>query len=400
MKRVLFFGEPATLAHVARPVVLAAGLDRQAFQVAVATGSDFRWLADQAGLEVLPLASIGTSRYLAAVAAGRVVFPYRVLEDYVQDDLRLIETFRPDVVVGDFRLSLAVSARLARVPFVCVVNAYWSPYAAWRPEIPVHPATRLLGVGFSNAVFRVISPLVMAQHALPMYRLRRAHGMPSLGLRLQQVFSEGDITVFPDVPEMVPTAEGSPPGRYRYIGPVVWSPPGDLPDALASRDQRRPLVFVALGSSGDPGLLRTVLAALGSMDLDAVVATGNHGLGFDPPPNVAVHRFLPGDAVARIADLVVCNGGSPSTHQALCEGTPVIGLPANLDQLLNMQAIIASGAGLSLRADQVTQDRLCSRVRQVLSGTSFQRCGKRLQSGLSAFNATREFRDVLDRITS
>ena len=49
------------------------------------------------------------------------------LDRYVEEDLRLIDSFRPDVVVGDFRVSLAISARKARIPYVNVTNAYWSP---------------------------------------------------------------------------------------------------------------------------------------------------------------------------------------------------------------------------------------------------------------------------------
>ena len=43
-KRVLFFAEAATLAHVVRPVVLASGLDAERYCVSVATGPAFRHL--------------------------------------------------------------------------------------------------------------------------------------------------------------------------------------------------------------------------------------------------------------------------------------------------------------------------------------------------------------------
>ena len=152
-KRVLFFAEPATLAHVVRPIVLASSLDCANYEVSVATGADFRRFVEAAGLDVRDLWCIGTRAYLAAVSAGRPVFPYAVLERYVADDLRVIGEARPDVIVGDFRLSLAVSARLAGIPYIAVSNAYWSPFAQARFEVPVHAATRLLGVGFSNSIF-------------------------------------------------------------------------------------------------------------------------------------------------------------------------------------------------------------------------------------------------------
>ena len=49
------------------------------------------------------------------------------------DDLELIRRIEPDVVVGDFRLSLAVSAPMAGVPYIALANAYWSPFAVLDP---------------------------------------------------------------------------------------------------------------------------------------------------------------------------------------------------------------------------------------------------------------------------
>ncbi len=71
--------------------------------------------------------------------------------------------------------------------------------------MPVHAATRILGFRAANFGFNLLRPLIFAQHSLPMHRLRRHHGMPSLGFDLRSVFTEADLTLFADVPEMVPT---------------------------------------------------------------------------------------------------------------------------------------------------------------------------------------------------
>lgn len=371
-KRILFFAEPATLAHVARPVVLAGALDAQSHEVAVATGPEYQWVVGDAGLKALPMHAVGSVAYLDAVAAGRPVFPLPVLEDYVDEDLRLMRAFEPDLVVGDFRLSLAVSARLAKLPYVAISNAYWSPFAPVRFEVPVHPLTRMLGPGLVDAAFRIAHPLVLALHSLPMHRLRRRHGMPSLGFDLRSVFTEADLTVFADVPALVPTRDSGSIGRYAYIGPVTWSPDCPLPAALEEEGDHRPLVYLTLGSSGDPGLLVEISRALGALGCRVAIAVGQGAERLSFPAGVVVERFLPGAALSRRASLVICNGGSPTTHQALREGTPVLGIPQNLDQMLNMQFIVATGAGLALRADQITADRLAKLTRRLLDEPSFR----------------------------
>ena len=366
-RRVLFFAEPATLAHVVRPVVLAGALDREDYEIAVATGKDFRHHVEAAGLPVVDLRCIGTRAYLAAVAAGRPVYPYPVLERYVEDDLRVIADFRPDVIVGDFRLSLAVSARKARIPYVAISNAYWSPYAQPKFEVPVHAATRILGFGAANFGFNLLRPLIFAQHSLPMHRLRRRHGMPSLGFDLRNVFTEADLTLFADVPEMVPTLPGASENRYRYIGPVTWSPPMPLPESLLDVSDPRPLVYIALGSSGDESVLNTIADATASLGCRIAIASTDDRLRALRRNGALVESCLPGNEVAALAQLVICNGGSPAVHQALQQGTPVIGIPTNLDQMLNMHYIERWGSGLALRADKVSEANVHARVREILS---------------------------------
>lgn len=396
-KKVLFFAEPATLAHVARPVVLANSLDRQRYEVVVATGPDFRPLVSRAGLTLRDLHAIGTRAYLASVASGRPVYSFSVLEEYVRDDLRHIEEFRPDLIVGDFRLSLAVSARLSSVPYWIISNAYWSPFTPVSFDMPAHPITGLVGVHAAKIGFRLFRPLIFAYHSLPMHRLRRRYGMRSLGLDLRSTFSEADRTLFADVPELVPTSNVEPAGRYLYIGPITWSPGGPLPPELSAYRDRPPLVYVALGSSGDSRVLDRIVGALVRMKCRVVVAVGSEENKSRFAAGVIAADYLPGEKVSRLADLVICNGGSPSTHQALLEGTPVLGIPSNLDQLLNMHFVTVSGAGLALRADECSEESVRDSVERLLSTPSFRQSAERVASWLRGYVATERFAELVQK---
>lgn len=396
-RRVLFFAEPATLAHVVRPIVLAGALDGAEYEVSVATGADFRHHVEAAGLHTSDLWCIGTRAYVAAVSAGRPVFPYAVLQRYVEDDLRVIDEFQPDIVVGDFRLSLAVSARLAGKPYVAVSNAYWSPFAHPQFQAPVHAATRLLGVGFSRSVFDVLRPLIFAQHSLPLHRLCRKYGLPSVGFDLRRVFTEADLTLFADVPEFVPTQRPNMDMRYRYIGPITWSPRTRIPETLVNCADTRPLVYVSLGSSGDASALDVIVAAVISAGCRVVVATASSkscAYGDD----VTVCDMLPGSELAAMARLVICNGGSPGVHQALQQGTPVIGIPANLDQLLNMHYVVRSGAGLSLRADRLSFVVMRQQVELLLKDDTFRQRADIVREWFGAYRAEEQFRKAVAEV--
>ena len=172
-KRVLFFAEAVTLAHVARPIALAQQLDRGAYECTIACDSRYERFLQGGAWRHVPLRSIDSERFLRSLAQGSPVYDIETLRGYVHQDLELIERFEPDFVVGDFRLSLSVSARLARVPYVTISNAYWSPYYV-RPgfPLPVLPMTKLLPLAVAKTLFRIASPLAMPAHCAPLNRLR------------------------------------------------------------------------------------------------------------------------------------------------------------------------------------------------------------------------------------
>jgi UDP:flavonoid glycosyltransferase YjiC (YdhE family) len=97
--------------------------------------------------------TIAPERFSRALARGSPIYDAASLDRYVEEDLRVIKRFRPDVIVGDFRISLGISARLAKVPYVNVTNAYWSPYAKIRHVVPEITPARALPLALAQPVF-------------------------------------------------------------------------------------------------------------------------------------------------------------------------------------------------------------------------------------------------------
>jgi UDP:flavonoid glycosyltransferase YjiC (YdhE family) len=355
-KKILFFAEAVTLAHVARALALAQTLDPQRFDIHFACADGYDFCFKDSAFTRWPVKSIPSKQFLQALAAGKPVYDEATLTGYVDDDLRLLDAIRPDLVVGDFRLSLSVSARLAKVPYVSLTNTYWSPHFRPRYNVPNIPLTKFLPIHVANALFRMARPLAFASHSLPLNRVRRRFGLPSLGLDVRRVYTDADYTLYMDVPELFPT-DGLP-ANHSYLGPVIWSPPIAPPAWWDTLPEGRPIVYVTLGSSGQGQLLPLVLQALASLPVTVLAATAGNIKLDSIPANAFVADFLPGEAAARRASLVICNGGSPTSQQALAAGVPVLGIASNLDQFLNMHGVTEAKAGLLLRADRFQAARL------------------------------------------
>lgn len=393
--KVLFFAEGATLAHVARPYVVAQSLSPEAFEVVFARPSSFAWLTAGSGLRTIDLPCQDAKVFARRLEHGRPLYDYATLAAYVEQDLALIETERPDVVIGDFRLSLSVSARLRNVPYVTICDAYWSPEYPSRPPLPVLSFTRFTPIPLASLLFRHIAPLAMRLHTLPLERLRAHHGLPSLGHDLRRCYTDADLRLFANFPELFPEVEESETATF--IGPISWSPAANASLELATAG--RPLVYVTMGSSGDIGVLGSVIEAVGSFDCDIVVSTAGRSVpGKVRTSSTRLFDYLPGEQVCERASLVVCNGGSPTTNQALAQGVPVLGIASNMDQFLNMRAVEEFGAGILVRGDRARPERIRTAAQALLTHPAFAARARALAASTAARQASRPVTHSIERL--
>lgn len=270
-----------------------------------------------------------------------------------------------------------------------------APNAA--PE-PVARRQRILFVGEAATLAHVVRPFVLARSLDPSrYEVHFAcdprfnkllgplpfphhpiHTVPSeeVLLKMCRIFTDGDYTLYADVPELVPTY--NLPANHRYLGPVLWSPDVKPPTWWHSLPTDRPIIYATLGSSGGKNLLQVVLNALADLPVTVIAATAGRNHLKNVPANAFVADYLPGEAAAARSAVVLCNGGSPTTQQALAAGVPVIGLPSNMDQHLNMEALERAGAGVLLRTERLNTEGVAAAVKQVLSGAEFRQAARRL----------------------
>jgi UDP:flavonoid glycosyltransferase YjiC (YdhE family) len=394
--RILFFAEAVTLAHVARPVALARRLTQPGFDIHLAQHPRYRHLVGDFDVTEHEILSISPQQFMQALAAGTPLYDLPTLQSYVEEDLKIIAAVQPDIIVGDFRLSLAVSAQLAAVPHIALTNAYWSPFCKQSYTVPDLPMTQLLGPRFAQRLFSLARPLAFGLHCLPMHRLRRRYGLKSLGFDLRKVYTFGDYTLYADIPELY-TMQAIPE-HHRFIGPISWSPDFPLPSWWGDIPQGLPVIYVTLGSSGKASLLPELIMALGQMNVIALVSTAGAAVPQDVPDNVYIAAYLPGDDAVKRSSLVVCNGGSPTTHQALVQGVPVIGVATNLDQFLNMAGIERFGAGRLLRASVCDAAQLQAAISSMLAEECYREAARNLAQHLTRVSAGTEFVNIIKRI--
>jgi UDP:flavonoid glycosyltransferase YjiC (YdhE family) len=282
------------------------------------------------------------------------------------------------------------------VPYAAVVNAYWSPYADISYPVPDLPFTRFTGLKLGQKLFNLVRPFAFAQHARPLNQVRGYYGLPPLGNDLRNVYTCGDYTLYADLPEVVPTRHA--PGNHRYIGPILWSTHTPLPEWWESLPDDKPIVFVSLGSSGEANLLPMVLRVLSGLPVTVIAATACKIELQNLSSNVFAAEYLPADIASKRSALVISNGGSLTTYQAMAGRAPVIGICSNMDQLLNMSFVERLGAGITLRARRTNSAEIYSAANTILQNPSYAQAASQVSQALLRYDAGQHFRDVIAEI--
>lgn len=387
-KRILFVSESVTLAQIVRLTTLARSLDPDRYDVHFAATAfpnyvDFpaqRW----------PLWGISAAKAQARLAAGKRLYTYGVLDRYVKADLAVIDVVRPDLIVGDLRWSLAVSAPLRKVPLASLINAYWSSYAKREGfPLPDHPVVRWLGEATAAKYFPKALPWVFRYFAAPLNKQRRRAGLAPLG-DLLDVLGFGDFVLYADPPEMVDMH--ALPSNHRFLGAIPWSASGPVPEAWGRAGTP---IYVTMGSSGAERCVPVVLDALADFSVDVLLATAGRNVTQSLPKNVRAVSFVDGSAACARARLVIHNGGSSTGYQALSAGTPVLGIPNNLDQYLASERIDARGAGLALRSGSLQADAVSAAVGRLLGESQFRMNAERLRDSFSRHDVGENFRQFV-----
>lgn len=363
--KILFIGEAVTLSHIARPLQLAKMLDSKEFDITFACDPRSHWMLNNLPFKVRELASISSEQFLTSLEKVSPVYSADILRRYVMDDLALIRDVRPDVIVGDFRLSLSVSARVAGVPYINITNAHWS--RAWQGKliVPPSPVVKIVGTRIGQFFLKFIFPIFSYFHSQPVNTVRKEYKLAPLKDDVREVYTDGDAVLYADDHRVVRTENR--PANHFYAGPITWSPAMGLPWWWDNVPTDKPVVFLNLGSSGDTTRLADMINTLADLNVSIMVATAGRIKLNNVPANVFAADFIPGSYACDRANLVITNGGSLGTYQALQEGKPVIGIATNMDQLLNMENIVKAGLGLCLRNDSFSTTTLKAAVEKALS---------------------------------
>ncbi|GEM_PF-3003352 len=378
------------LAHVSRLLEIAKVLRSRGHEVLFAGYGKYLQIATWDGFETQELPYITVEQVVEAVRSQRLweLYQREQLHEFLQAELALYEQYQPDLLLIDNRPTARTSGERAGLKCLAVANVHMSRYK----KIPffsladVLPGNGLPGMGFVDRLGNAAECFVYDKLVMrALNAIRKEWQLPALH---SYEHEEGDITLFPDIPEFNPVREL--PAHAQYIGPLTWHNSLPEPSCLAQLRDDQPRVYMSLGSEGLDDLVAH-LGELAKQGIQVIVATGAAGLEktAEVPEGVFLEEYVNTDKLLPHCDLVCCHGGNGTLYQALSFGVPVVVVATHQEQAYGGKQIQRLGLGQTMMLKAVKKHgfgRVTAAVSEVLADADYRTRARQFAEHLQGYN--------------
>lgn len=330
-------------------IALAQGLIQNGHHVMVASHPLMKPLVETHSVAFAPIGpDINLAEEVAAIrrsarnpAIGLIQgmrFGFEMLEHSHDDILALCK--KTDLVIVPTAIAAGKNeAELLGLPYLSVTLMPWA--IPWEdPERPL----------IKRVAYRALDGLIHLITTLPLNRIRKRQGLPSVG---KEGFTSTRLNLVPVSPAVYPP---NPlwESRHKVVGywfaeaPSEWKPP---PDLLSFLESGEPPILISLGamSLGDEEAFQSASLFVGAIqkaETRAIIQGWEAGIKqLTLPSNIYAADSLPHSWLLPQCSAVVHHGGYGTTAAGLRAGIPALVIPHIADQFYWGKQIYELGVG-------------------------------------------------------
>ncbi len=414
--------------HLLPQLGIAGALRERGHEVAFYSGEAARAPIEQEGFELFAFQHLDEQRVLRTVHAidgggkhgrpggGRLLPLLRdwlveTIPDQIADLRAILGRWHPDTIATDPSLwgPMLVLWEAERIP-VALSTTLMGPLIPG-PDAPAFgyglaPARSAPGRLAAGALTR-LTELSATGMRRRVDAVRAQHGLAPLGESVNRFTARLPLYLVGNVPEL-DYERHDLPASVHYLGNCIRYPEheGDRQwlDAIPTR---RPWVHVTEStmSTGEPFLLRAVIAALAEEPVEVIVTTGEQRDalvlgGGELPANVHVARWLNHDELLPRCSALVTLGGKSTILAAAEAGVPMVLVPTTWDKPDNARRVREAGAGIRVSPRGLSAEALRTAVREVLTQPSYRAAAQRLAALLAAAPGPSRAAELLEQLAS
>jgi UDP:flavonoid glycosyltransferase YjiC (YdhE family) len=394
MKTLLFAPAAYNFAETSRMVDIALAC-RDQFRVIFASyGGDFEWLITDHNFDLIPMQPRLTpekiERLYRIMRWESVNHPFGLdhLIDRIKGELAWLKALQPVAVVTGLDLSWPISCRVAGIPLVWVSQTtslapfWYSPRAFW-PDIVDYRPFRLVPEPILNYFARYL----MKFNRMIMVRFNAAAYLFGAKPFKGTEFWEGNYTLLAEPPEF--SGLTNLPSRFHFVGPLIARLNRDIPPEVENFPRDLPIVYFAMGSSGERLIIADILKAFAGKPYRVIAPVKKllRGLPVDIPPNVLVTDWLPAHKVNPMARVSVIHGGLGTVMTACLAGTPIVGVGMHFEQEANLECVVRKGFAVRLRKRRFNPADVMAAVDRMIDDPEAHRRAQEFKKILEKYDA-------------
>ena len=186
---------------------------------------------------------------------------------------------------------------------------------------------------------------------------------------------------------------------YVFAGPSLQDI-GEEADFPFEKIEGKRVIYISLGTinTNFNDFYITCMRAFACRDSTIVMSVGKKcdiaALGVIPD-NFIVRNFVPQLEILKRTAVFISHGGFNSVSEALYYGVPVIAVPMVNDQYMVAARLVKTGAGMTLKMNEITEKVMEQSVAELLSDPSYREASERIGRSLRLAGG---FEKAADRI--
>ncbi len=408
MTRTLLF-TPVTfnLAETTRMIEIARACQNRWRCVFAVYEPNYVDLIEDAGFEVRQLGPVFTTaevKQVMAVDQGRGFrHPYTadVTRRRVAAERAVIREIGAEAVVMGTNVTSLLSVRAEGIPLFYAV-----PFALTEPHVAQTRRLRLVAgeAGRQRVADTVASSIMRALYQRLRWTPKSFKVVAAeIGVeppRSMAALFSGDWNLLTVMPHEL---NGYVlPENYRRVGPIFAHLDTEVPtEILDLAADHKPLVYLALGSSGSRKTALGAARALGELDVNVVAPLKQYLRPEDRlPPNVRVVDLLPAHKLGGIVDAAVLHGGQGTVQTACATGIPFVGMGMQPEQTWNVWVNEQRGNAICLRPGDVNRRIFTESVLKVLHDPAIRAAAESVKRDYEGADGARESARVIEEVLS
>ncbi|URZ05469.1 glycosyltransferase [Clostridium felsineum] len=403
MNRILIAPDFANLAESHRMVSFVKAFCKKKWEVFVMGKGTYDYLLEDYPIKRVYVAYdeewFTPEKYVTMHSIDEEGFDYFTVDDlsrFVEEEKVIVSKVNPDIILTGYRLTISLTARVLKIPFVWLLSAVLSDmYFEKRLATMPHGCkiqSQLLKSLNEKQINEFFCKKIINTNLKSKNWSKYAKNIGIKPFKNDMEIFRGDYNIMADCPFLFPEFGQIMP-YYSFCGPLLLDYKNEIPKSVLNyKKGDKKTIFFSMGSSGNPVLFKEMINKLCKQTkYDIFIAISSlatrEEIG-EVPPNVIIEKMFPIPVVAAISDVAITHGGQGTLYSIIIKGLPFIGVPSFCEQQYNLETFARAGCGRVLQKDS-SFDEIMSAVKEVLDNSNYK------QNAVKVGNQINEYLDNL-----